>query len=137
MFKFCSSIKVQKCEPTDDISNDYSDEIVNQKAFSNEFKLRYVSTKDFNDVDLYNLIYLGSLDYSYSYFVSLFGEPRVSHIYKYHMKSLLWYIKFNNGNICSISKNYQYDHKRRRHIQDFKICGNHRNVLLDLAAVLK
>lgn len=136
MFKFCSSVKVQKCEPTDDIGNDYSDEIVKQKAFSNEFNLKYVSTKDFNDVDLYNLIYLGSLDYSYSKFVSLFGEPRSSYSYKYCMKNIVWYVKFNNGNVCSISKNYQYDYNRR-HIRDFKICGNHRSVLLDLAAVLK
>ena len=42
MFRFCSSVKIIK-------EDDYSDEIVKEKAFSNVRYLRYESTKDFND----------------------------------------------------------------------------------------
>jgi len=127
MFRLCSSIRVQ--EPT------LSDEIVRQKAFCMTRKIVYESTRDFNDYDLYKLNYLGPLDFSYNKLVYYFNEPR-SFMNQYNMKNLVWYIKFNNGNICCISKYYKHEYCKP-HLNNFKICGNNRSVLLDLAEVLK
>ena len=69
MFRLCSNVKVKK--------DDYSDEIVKEKPFSYVRNLKYVSTKDFNDYDLYKLLYLGPLDYYYNKLVLLFGVPRI------------------------------------------------------------
>lgn len=133
MFRFCSSVNVKEPEE----SEEASDEIVKQHAFSERYDLRYESTKDFNDFDLYKLTYLGPLDYSYKELLYLFDEPRVyDNLNGSSMKNMVWYIKFNNGNICSISKHYRY-HINKYFVNNFKICGNHRSVLLDLAYVLK
>ena len=124
MFRFCSNVKVKK--------DDYSDEIVKEKVFYNVPSLRYCSTKDFNDYDLYKLNYLGPLDYYYDNLTNLFGQPRIHN--GDYLKELVWFIKFNNGNVCSISKHYEHD---RRYIDNFRVCGNNRGVLFDLTHVLK
>ncbi len=127
MFRLCSSTKVQ--EPTP------SDEIVKQKAFSMECNIVYESSRDFNDNDLCKLNYLGPLEYSYNKLLYYFNEPQFF-TNQYNMKQLVWYIKFNNGNVCSISKYYKYENCKP-HLSNFKICGNNRSVLLDLAVILK
>ena len=133
MFWFCSSIKVKESKNHEEAS----DQIVRQKAFSDRLDLRYESTKDFNDFDLYKLTYLGPLDYTYKKLIYLFDEPVIyDNLNGCSIKNMVWYIKFNNGNICSISKHYRY-HNNKQHVKNFKICGNHRSVLLDLACVLK
>ena len=135
MFRLCSNVKVKESDFSDEV--EFSDEIVKEKAFSNVRILKYISTKDFNDYDLYKLLYLGPLDYYYNNLVKLFGQPRIhNNVNGSYLKELVWFIKFNNGHICSISKYYNHDH-HRRHINKFRICGNNRNVLLDLAHVLK
>ena len=129
MFKLCSSVKVKSPEATD--------EIFKQKAFSTNYDLKYSATKDFNDYDLCKLVYLGPLDYSYDDLVYFFGEPRIENNYDaYSFKQLVWFIKFNNGNICSISKHYRCEWKKK-YLNNFKICGNNRSVLKDLVYVLK
>ena len=131
MFRFCSSVNVKEPE------EEASDEIVKENAFSETRDLRYKCIKEFNDYELYNLTYLAPLDYSYTKLLYLFDEPCIhNNLKEYGMKNMVWYIKFNNGNVCSISKHYRY-HNNKQRVDKFKICGNHRSVLLDLAYVLK
>ena len=69
MFRLCSNVKVKESDFSDEV--EFSDEIVKEKAFSNVRILKYISTKDFNDYDLYKLLYLGPLDYYYNNLVKL------------------------------------------------------------------
>tara|TARA_Y100001970_G_C14020272_1_gene743133 strand:- start:497 stop:910 length:414 start_codon:yes stop_codon:yes gene_type:complete len=136
MFRLCSSVKV-KDNFSDVINpNGYTDEIVKQNAFSMKKNLTYNVTTDYNDDDLYHLVYLGPICISYSKLVRLFGEPQeYPCINAPHMKEIIWYIKFNNNNVCAINKFFVFNAKKK-YIDKFRLCGNSKNVIKDIVYVV-
>ena len=145
MFRLCSNVKVKDnfsdvVNPdgyTDDVNPDcYTDVIVKQNAFSMKRNLIYTVTTDYNDNDLYDLVYLGPVYVSYSKLTRLFGEPQeYTCANTLHMKEIIWYIKFNNNNVCAINKFFVFNAKKE-YIDKFRLCGNSNRVIKDIVYIL-
>jgi hypothetical protein len=118
MFKICSSTRTKETNN----HNKKDIELKNIKKntyFPSEYKVQ-----KYNDYELYNLIYSGPLMSNYKSIKHLFGEPQILECYKGPFSfELIWYIKFKDGCIASISKFFKYKHEIRNNIK-WRICIN-------------
>ena len=118
MFKKCLGLSSTNVE---------SDQIVKSSAFvytnKSKPKIKYV-TSICNDYELLNLQYLGFIESDLNGLKSLFGEPQRLCCYKGPFSfEIVWYIKFNDGTICSISKYFKNEY-RYKFCEKWRVCAN-------------
>ena len=110
---------------------------VRVKEETNKPKLKYKKTKtryiksDYkvkicNDMELHKLKYMGTVSINFNTIKHLFGEPQKIECYRGPFAyEYVWYIKFNDGSIASISKYFKIvDYPRQN--QSWRVCANYR-----------
>lgn len=100
--------------------SEFSTDITKSQAF--DTRVSYTIYNNFNHDDLYDLIYLGTVPIDYKILVSNFGPPNKFLFYKKPFThELVWYIKFEDGVICSISTFIVSENNIHN---TWRICGN-------------
>ena len=120
MFNLCSSVKVK--ENTKQIK--YQPKEI--------YQIPKYRVEKCNDVELYKLYYKGSLNITYREITKWFGLPQRNKCYKGPFAyELLWYIKFTDGSIASISKYFKIiDYPKYN--TTWRICTNNNKALKNL-----
>ena len=117
MFNLCSSVKVKE--------NNKKKKIKYKKNHRKYIKSSY-KVKICNDMELHNLNYMGTVSINFNTIKHLFGEPQKIECYREPFAyEYVWYIKFNDGSIASISKHFKIvDYPR--HNLTWRVCANYR-----------
>ena len=122
---------------------EYSDEIVRSKAFVDyRSSIRWKKTipkykkVKCNDFELYKLKYMGCITANYNILTSLYGQPQIIEKYNSTFRfEVVWYIKFINGTITCISKNFKRTIEPKYNEQ-WKISGTSENSMKYLILML-
>ena len=117
MFNLCYSVKVKK-----DIKN---------KPIE-KYQIPKYTVENCNDIELDKLFYKGTLNITYKEIIKWFGFPQRIKCYKCPFAyELLWYIKFTDESIASISKYFKFiDYPKYN--TTWRICTNNKKALKNL-----
>ena len=117
MFNLCSSVKVK--------DNKTPKTLKYKKSKRKYIKPGY-KVKKCNDMELHKLNYMGNVCINYNTIKRLFGEPQKIDCYRGPFAyEYVWYIKFNDGSIASISKYFKIvDYPKYN--QCWRVCANYR-----------
>ncbi len=123
MFNLCSSVKVKEEEKQ-----------IKYKP-TQKYKKPQYRVEKCNDVELSKLFYKGTVNITYGEIVNFFGLPQRIKCYKGPFAyELLWYIKFNDRSIASISKYFKIiDYPKYN--THWRICTNRKKALENLISL--